>query len=278
MKHIMYAGILLSVVSLAGCNRIGFSPPNSSQSDISSESVVSSVESIDDSEPVEKIDLTMPTAAAYTDTVIEKTEDTSDAEDLSSFDVTYYYEDYFSISEKYYFTGSKYKEVVISFIPDKVKTLDEILDLCISSPPLEDFTEDGGVYLLTTEFGKPFLLPRIGNLQIDDAWDLAVETCDKITKSTDTGPGDKPWILGISKKYLAARNVSMHISSGEVRQIALSKCPEGYEDKLLFKSNNNAAVKVDKNGNVTGVKQGAATITISIDGLAVHTFVTVYVY
>lgn len=273
---------LLCTVSLTGCNVIkNILTTNTSDLEMSTSTSANSEESSEPEESLETeefIDLADPTTASVTDTVIEKTENTSGTAELSGFSVTYEYDNYFSIREEYYFDGSKYESVIITFIPGSLRTIEDICNACKSPPSPESFTESNGAFTLTTEFGKPYLLPRIANLQIDDAYDLAVEQCDIITESNDKGPRDRPWIQGISKSRLATRKVSMHISSGETKQIAISKCPEGYEDKLLFKSNNVAAAKVDKNGNVTGIKQGAATITISIDGLAVYTFITIYVY
>lgn len=87
-----------------------------------------------------------------------------------------------------------------------------------------------------------------------------------------------PVVNKIGGSKLLLERYSFRMTVGETSRIVVDTLPGGFQAcDLMFLSDNTRAVRVESDGTVIGMQNGAATIAVSIAGTSVRATVTVVV-
>lgn len=216
--------------------------------------------------------------------------------------LTYIYDTYLTVEERYGFTADKYvigETIIYPGECNSPQTISQYTQGAISANDLVG--ELGGYYRLVSD--SCVLLPGVSKLNLSQT----AELLKTITVDIATNPGvvtpmnfdsvvteDEPEpeseevhvtivdnglsIEELSEDTLTMSKYTMRVSLGQKRQIAIAQCPRDYINKVLFISDNPSVATVDSKGYVTAHRNGTATITVTLDGAAGYSSVMVYVY
>lgn len=282
--NITYRSIALAFVLLlcTGCNSNLADVEITTKADQSSSSAALSLESPQESSHDASVLGLYPSKITVSDKFSDVIE--INGELGGFFAVTFDFDSNFSISEKYLFNNnSGFSSMVSTLTLEDFRTLDEVCDYtsgALNTDNLVAKTKD--VYMIATE--KPLLIKDVLNCSMDQAYlyasELTLADSNQISlvQSAEAKSEDEPVILQYSEDTLIMDKYTMHVGIGETRQLVIAECPEEYVDKLLFISDNPSAATVDAAGNVKGVRNGSATVTVTVDGASGYSSVMIYVY
>lgn len=213
--------------------------------------------------------------------VYQESEQVYTEDDSGYFEMTWDFDGFFAVQERYQYESGEFQKCNTYVIPGKLDSLDEIVNFTLGFFEREQFTYEtanGYEYI----WNKSLLFPDIATLSQERAYNLAKAEKERIDRLAEeeavVAPVTKPFILSVSENTLKMSKYTMRVQVGETKQICIAECPKGYEDKLIFMTDNKSAAVVDENGNVTGIKSGSATITVTVDGAAGYSSVMIYVY
>lgn len=196
--------------------------------------------------------------------------------DSSSFSLTWAAKGYYSIKETY-----KFEDDVFSSSSTTIKLMNntsfnDVTRMLDAFEVGDVITKTKTTYKLSNS--KTYLLSDCEGKSLKDVRALAEAEVSKSGTGQSGVAGDSLSILEITEDTLSLDKYVLHIGLGEIKQIVIAECPSGFEKKLIFKSDHPEFATVDQLGNVTGVKSGVATITVSLHGASGYSSCMVYVY
>lgn len=278
MKHKSLFIILLSTLLLAGCKDnklvigdlvLDFNSKSESTTTIATTTIQSTVAG-----PVELIEPVEPAKSGPIITLSELDKD------KRTFTLNFDYEDFIVEEQYYYSSEEEFKRANITILPMKGVSLIDIISELGEKCSIENCQAiSDNKYIYDSE-GLPQFFEAAQYSSMTEAYDLAKglvkETKSEVSISTPYTGGDMPLILSTSKSTFSLEKMSLRIKIGETKQIAVSQCPAGYEEKIFWVSSNPAFVTVDQYGNVTGHANGSATINASLEGAGVYQSILVF--
>lgn len=113
---------------------------------------------------------------------------------------------------------------------------------------------------------------------VDPKKESDMSSNESSTEETSTSPEELPIVNSVGGNKLVMEKYAFRMQLGETKKLVIEALPEGFTaEDVLFLSDNERSVVVSRDGTVTAMQSGAASIGVAIAGTSTRATVTVMV-